>query len=217
MKFSSKEEQILLGVAVIVGLYDYFTIPFSSLLVALFFAIVLYVLTDSTFLVALVLIIPQFIKMINMVIGPKEGLSNPTNVNKLITSMTSKYSQGHNDEMGIEGYQNALEISSRVENLMKNVQPKAEVSGIIDDSPPTGVYPIEGNPSYPKFNEETMGTSIDSHTGIYTASEGSVPVTGTVESNPKQNPYVPNFDTIGLSAALARSSGATNASNIKAV
>ena len=215
MGISFKENQILLMVSFAIGMYDLLTIKFNQLLITLTFAIILYSLTHSLFLFTLVLIVPQFIKMINFVMkGSKESMTNPTEINTLITGMKTKYSQDVQ-----ESFTNALEIANSVENLKKVPQVKEEVSGETDISVESGPYPIEGNPSYPKFDEAKIGTSLESVTGIYTISEASIPATGTIDNQPKQNPYVPKFDELGLNTALAQTSIpiSANASNIRGV
>lgn len=216
MGISFKENQILLMVSVVIGMYDLLTIKFHQLLITLTFAVVLYGFTHSLFLFTLVLVVPQFIKMINFVMkGSKESMANPTEINTLITGMKTKYSQGV-PEIVQESFTDALEISNRIEHLKKVPQVKEEVSGEIDASLESGPYPIEGNPSYPKFDETKIGTSLDSVTGIYTIAETSIPATGTLDKQPKQNPYVPKFDELGLNTALSQASIpiSANASNV---
>lgn len=210
MKFNSKEEQILFMVAAILGLHDFFTLPFNSFVITLIFAVVLFYISESLFMLALVLLVPQVIHTFNKIMGIEERMTNPNEISERIVNMKKALPESFTD---------LNEISQRVESMKKVDQPKAEVSGVVDESLPSGTYPLEGTLSYPKFNEETIGTSVDTHTGIHTVSEASVPVVGTLNSLPKQNPYVPKFDEIGLSTALAQSSGNThlNASNIKAV
>ena len=210
MKFNSKEEQILFMVAAILGLHDFFTLPFNSFVITLIFAVVLFYISESLFMLALVLLVPQVIHTFNKIMGIEEKMTNPNEISQRIETMK---------KASPESFTDLNEISQRVESMKKVDQPKAEVSGVVDESLPSGAYPLEVTLSYPKINEETIGTSVDTHTNTDTVPEYSVPVVGTINSLPKQNPYVPKFDEIGLSTALAQSSGNTtlNASNIKAV
>ena len=210
MKFNSKEEQILFMVAAILGLHDFFTLPFNSFVITLIFAVVLFYISESLFMLTLVLLVPQVIHTFNKMMGIKEKFTNTNEISERIINMK---------KVSPESFTDLNEISQRVETMKKVDQPKVEVSGVVDESLPSGTYPMEGTLSYPKFNEETMGTSVDMNTNIHTIAEASLPAVGTIDSLPKQNPYVPKFDEIGLSTALSQSSGNStmNASNIKAL
>ena len=209
MKFSSKEEQILFVVTALIGLNDFFTLSFNSFLITLIFAALLYTLTESLYFIALVLLVPQFIRLVNKALNMKEGIMNPQEVSKRLEALKAK-----------ESFNNPNEVSQRVENLLNTKVDKIkEVSGIVDISQPSGVYPIEGNQSYPNFSEETMGTPVSTNTHIYTVTESAVPAMGILDSFPKQNPYVPNYDDLSINVALARTTNtpSINSSNIKGV
>lgn len=207
MKFNTKEQKILLVIFATILLYDFFTIHYNSFLIASVFGVVLYGLTDSLFLVTIVFIVPQFIKVFNGLLSNKDAMTDsPATITKRITEMKEQFTD-------------LKEISDRVEQLQKNKVSKVKnVSGVVEEKIPSGVYPIEGEPSYPKFME-AVGTSLDTNTHIYTTAESAIPAIGIKDSFPKQNPYVENFDDSSINTALARTTNGNslNAANIKAI
>jgi hypothetical protein len=224
MAYSLKENQIVLAVAVVLALYDFFTLPFNSFLVSCIFAATLYYITKSVFIIAFVFFIPQLIHISNKVIGNSEGMTNsPKEVSERIRSMTSKYSRGENlnpETPTKEYFTNATEVSQRVSELKKHAVPKTEtVSGVVDISMPSGTYPIEGNPSYPGFMREGfMGTNVNTMNRIETVPEEEVPPVGTIDKNPRANNVVEPFDDESVNTALIRNSSTNLApSNMKSV
>jgi hypothetical protein len=225
MTYSLKENQIVLAVAVVLGLYDFFTLPFNSFLVSCIFAGSLYYITKSTFIVAFVFFIPQLIHISNRILYNNEGMTNsPNEITDRIKSMNNKFSRGENlnpETPTKEYFTDAKEISERVSGLRaRNSSSKVdEVSGLVDISMPSGTYPIEGNPSYPGFmREEFMGTNINTNNRIETVSEEEIKPVGTIESNLRPNNVIESYDDESLKTALARNSSANlGPSNMKSV
>lgn len=225
MRYSLKENQIILAVAVVLGLYDFFTIPFNSFLVASIFAVTLYYLTNSVFIIAFVYFIPQLIHISNKVLGHSEGMVNSqSEVTDRIKSMTNKYNRGENlnpETPTKEYFTDAKEVSQRVSDIRnKNALPKVgEVSGLVDIEVPSEEYPIEGNPSYPGFMREGfMGTTLNSSNRIETVPEEDIPANGTVEKPMRANSVIEPYDDLSLDTALARtSSSKLSLANMKSV
>jgi len=225
MKFSAKENSILFVLAAVIALYDFFNIPFNSFLITTVFAIALYGFTKSPFFIAFIFLVPQFIKVINMLLGVREKMTDtPQNISSRLNSIKGKYSQGVNlnpETPTKEYFQDAKSVSDRVENVMKNnaIKKPSEVSGIVDISQPSGVYPIEGTPSYPNFMEATMGgVEINENTRIPTVPENSIPAVGTIQNNLLDRPYISTYDDISVSLALKRTTNDVpllTASNLK--
>lgn len=221
MKFSSKEQQILFVVAVVIGMYDFFTLHFNTFLLTSLFVGVLYMLTNSLFAVAFIYIVPQFIKLFNAALLMKhEGMTTDVNqISNRLEKMKQKYSQGVNlnPETPTESFTDLKEVSNRVQGLQKHTAPKIDnVAGVVDIALPSD-YPIEGNPSYPDFLKES-GTPIDVNGRIYTSAEESVPAMGIMDSFPKQNPFIKNYDELSMNTALAKGlNNNPNASNIMGV
>ena len=209
MKFTRKEESILVIIASTVALYDFFTIPLTSFLITVAFAGILFYLTRSYFLLALVFIVPQFINLLNSVMGnKKEKFTNVTEITKRIQEMRKE-----------EKFTNLNEISSRVESLKREYnKPKLNsVSGVVNND----LEPIVGNPSLPDFMREfeDLGTDIQTNSRIHTPSEYSVPASGVRNNFPRSNIHVPVIDDVSIDTALSTttSNGSTESSNLKSV
>ena len=216
MRYSLKENQIILAVAAVMGLYDFFSIPFNSFLLASIFALVLYYLTKSPFIVAFVYFIPQLIHISNIVLGREGMVGSQSEVTDRIKSMTNKYSRGENlnpETPTKEYFTDAKEVSQRVADLSnKNALPKVkEVSGLVDIDMPSGTYPIEGNPSYPGFMREGfMGTNVNNSTRIETMPEEEIPAMGTVETPMRASNVIEPFDDLSINTALARGNNSSS-------
>ena len=212
MKFTSKEENILVVIGSTIALYDFFTIPFNTFLITTTFAGLLFYLTRSPFIVTLVYIFPQFINVLNTLMGKnkKEKFmnANPNEISARIQKMKSAYKQ--------EPFTNLTEVSNRVQAIKKeHVLPRVkEVSGVVDE-------PVLGNASIPNFMAEfeNLGMNVETNTRIYTPTESSVPASGTQNNFPRNNVHVPVIDDISINTALAKTTtnNSTNSSNLKSV
>jgi len=223
-----KENQVVLLVATVLGLYDFFTVSFNSFLITSLFALVIYYITSSVFLIAFVYFIPQIIRISNLLMGNTDAFTNPQEqITERLKHMDSKFksAQGPNlnpETPTVEYFNDAKEISKRNEDLRnKNALPPVkEVSGIIDPSLPSGVYPIEGTPSYPNFMKESfIGVPSNTNTRIQTVPEEEVPVVGTMENQLKQTSTVEPFDDESVNTALQRNPNNSSLapSNIRSV
>jgi hypothetical protein len=209
MKFTRKEDNILLIITATVALYDFFTIPFNSFLITLAFAGILFYLTHSYYILAVIFIVPQFIALLNSVMGKKkENFNNITDISKRIQQMRKE-----------EHFTNLSEISSRVESLKKEYsQPKVDtVSGIVNND----VESIAGNTSLPHFMREfeDLGTNVQVNSRIHTPSEFSIPASGTRNNFPRSNIHVSVIDDVSIDTALSNTTanGSTESSNLKSV
>jgi hypothetical protein len=209
MKFTRKEDNILLIITATVALYDFFTIPFNSFLITLAFAGILFYLTHSYYILAVIFIVPQFITLLNSVMGKKkEKFNNITDINKRIQEMRQK-----------EKFTNLSEISNRVTSLKKEYnEPKVEnVSGIVNND----VESIAGNTSLPHFMREfeDLGTNVQVNSRIHTPSEFSIPASGTRNNFPRSNIHVSVIDDVSIDTALSNTTanGSTESSNLKSV
>ena len=245
MKLTTLEFKILMFVAPLIGVYDFFTLTLQTLIITAICTAGTFLLSKSLFLVTLVLLVPQFLRFVNIFTGVKETMGNPDEISQRVEALKKKYSQGVNlnpetsarvggvgginrssgssgNSGNSEKFTNAkpLDISARVEELKKKGLPKVQkVSGIVDTAMPSEIYPIQGNPSYPNFMEETMGTALNSNTNIHTTNENSIPAVGTMNSYPKESSYM-TYDDVSISSALARTltnPSGFNGSTIKSV
>jgi len=227
MKLALKENQVVLLVATVLGLYDFFTISFNSFLITSVFAAVIYYLTNAVFLIAFVYFIPQIIRISNVVLN-KESFKNPQElITERINHANAKFkaAQGPNlnpETPTLEYFNDAKEISKRNEDLRnKNaLAPVKEVSGIVDIDMPSGTYPIEGTPSYPNFMKESfIGVPSNTNTRIPTVPEEELPAIGTMENQLKSTAAVESYDDESINTALQRNANnsALHSSNIKSV
>ena len=220
-----KENQIIMIVTAVLALYDFFSVPFSSFLVTCVFALVIYYLTNSMFLLAFVFFVPQVIKMTNTILGRKENMTDtPKEISERLQNISKKFSRGVNlnpETPTKEYFTDAKEVSQRnIEIRNKNILPHVkEVEGVVDTSMPSGVYPIEGDPSYPNFMKEGfMGTNINASNRIETVPEETVPAVGTVEATVRANNVIEPYDDVSVNTALAKnSSNIPISSNMKSV
>lgn len=228
MKLSLKDNQVVLLLATVLALYDFFTVPFYSFIVTCIFAAVIYYLTNSTFLVAFVYFIPQIIRISNILLGKTESFTNPQEeISTRLKRMSSKYNSTLGPNLNpetptVEYFNDAKEVAKRNEDLRnKNALPEVkEVSGIIDATLPSGTYPIEGTPSYPNFMKESfIGAPSTTNARIQTVPEEEVPAVGTFKNSLKPTAAVEGFDDESVNTALQRNanSSALRSSNIKSV
>jgi hypothetical protein len=226
MKFQPKEKEILLVITAVLGLVDFFTLPFYSVLVTAVFAIVLYSLTESLFLLALVFLSPILISLVNKLLGIKDGFMNanvnPNEIADRLSKMKKNYSQGENlnpetptkpQPFVDEYFTDLLEVSKRVENINNNnKQPKInDVSAIVDRTLPIGPM-YQGLTGTPAFMEqfENLGTDVHTNTRIYTPNESSVPAMETLEQYPILHPAMNKLDTDSVNTALMRTTTSNN-------
>jgi len=197
MKFSSKEQHLLLIISVVIGLYDFFSIPFTSFIVTCIFAGILYYLTSSMYFVALCALVPQFIRLLNFVMNKKESFV-ATDPQQVMNAVRKQLENQGNKEL----FTNAAEVSQRVQELRNNkVKPVESTAGLVDISVPSSEIPIEGNPSTPSFMEQFQnGTSVDTNTRIYTGGQDTI--ISNERPQPRNSVLVEKFDMDGLGNAL---------------
>jgi len=170
-------------IAVLVTLYDLTTLSFQALLITGIFAIALYYITSSPYVLVCVLVAPQIIRILNFLMGKKEPYVNATEVKK----------------QNNESFVSAAEISDRVIKL-KNTQ----VMKKIDSPEPSNM--IEGNHQIPSFmtQYESLGVPVNNNERIPTQAEETVPPVGTLEHNPKENPFHTSVDTESIEMTMKR-------------
>jgi hypothetical protein len=220
MKSVLKENEVVMLVATVLGLYDLFTIPFNSFLIASLFAAVIFHLTKSLFLVAFVYFIPQIIRISNiLIINNKDSFKNrqeiiTENIKHMEAKEEIKEEEAEKAKTPtVEYFNSPNEISKRINDFKKN-SPQAkelEVSGFVD---------IEGTSSYPNFIKESfIGSPSDKNTRIETVPEEDVPRSGTIENKLKPTVSVEPFDDESVNRALQRNanSSALHSSNIKSL
>lgn len=204
MKYRMDEDKLVIIVTSLIALYDFFYLPIKTFLSTLIFAGLIFMLTKDLFFVALVLLVPNFILMINKLLGNKETFSNAKEISDRIQAIKRK-----------EPFVNPLEVAKRVEELKKQHQvPKVE-----NVEPSDFEHVVAGLEEAPALMGEDLGVPISVNGRIQTRTEDTVPKIGTIEKNPLENPYVRNFDDLSIGVALSRTTNnnAVNASDVEGV
>lgn len=204
MKYRLDEDKLVLIITSLIGLYDFMYLPIKTFLTTLVFAGVIYFITKELFFVAIVLLAPNFIVMINRLLGKKEGFNNAKEVSDRIQSIKRK-----------ETFVNPIEVAKRIEETKgKHQVPKVENVELSDQE-----HIVSGLDQAPAFMGEDLGVPVSVNGRIQTRTEDAVPKVGTIEKNPLENPYVRNFDDESIGVALSRTTNnnAVNASNVDGV
>jgi hypothetical protein len=204
MKYRIDEDKVIVIITALIALYDFMYLPLKTFLTTLIFVGLIYMLTKDLFFVALVLLVPNFILMINRLLGYKEKFSNAKEISDRIQSIKRK-----------EPFVNPVEISKRVEEIKKQHQaPKVE-----NVEPSDFEHVVSGLEEAPAFMGEDLGVPISVNGRIQTRTENTVPKVGTVEKNPLENPYVRSFDdqSIGIALSKTTNNNAINASDVEGV
>ena len=204
MKYRVDEDKVIVIITSLIALYDFMYLPLKTFLTTLIFVGLIFMLTKDLFFVALVLLVPNFILMINRLLGYKEKFSNAKEISDRIQSIKRK-----------EPFINPVEISKRVEEIKKQHQvPKVE-----NVEPSDFDHVVAGLEEAPAFMGEDLGVPISVNGRIQTRTENTVPKVGTVEKNPLENPYVRSFDdqSIGIALSKTTNNNAINASDIEGV
>lgn len=188
MKYRVDEDKLVMIITSVIALYDFMYLPFKTFLTTLVFVVLIYFLTKDLFFVALVLLVPNFILMINRLLG-KETFTNPKEISDRIQSIKRK-----------EPFTNPLEVAKRVQDVKKDhAIPKVENVELSDME-----HIVSGLDEAPAFMGKDLGVPVSVNGRISTRTEEAVPKVGTIEKNPLENPYVRNFDDESIGVALSR-------------
>lgn len=204
MKYRIDEDKVILIITSLIALYDFMYLPLKTFLTTLIFVALIFFLTKDLFFVALVLLVPNFILMINRLLGNKETFNNAKEISDRIQIIKRK-----------ETFVNPTEIAKRIEEVKKQHQvPKVE-----NVEPSDFDHVVAGLEEAPAFMGKDLGVPVSVNGRIQTRTEDTVPKIGTIEKNPLENPYVRNFDDESIGVALSRTTNnnAVNASDVEGV
>jgi len=195
MKLRFSEDKIILIITSLLALYDIIYLPYKTLLTTLVFAFVIYMLTNEIFFVALVLLVPNFIILINKLFGNKEKFTTIKEISDRIKSIKK------------EPFVGALEVAERVKSIKEGKLSNNEVADLSN---------LEKLPS---FMNEDVGVDLNENTRIKTDVETSVPKIGTTEKNPIENPIINNYDSESIDVALSKTTNnnAINPGNLNSI
>ena len=194
MKLPVKEVQILNFLSVAVTLYNFFTLSFNSFIISLIIAVAFYFFTKSQVLFVSLIIVPQFIRLVNGIIfGKKETFMTATPQEVIENLKKLKNSN--------ESFVNLQEVSDRVINLKKDskVPPVEKLSALVDAS----IMPTVDSIAFLEQFENR--TDLNENTRIMTIPENAVPSVGTVEKNARAMVAVEPFDAEAVNTALVPS------------
>ena len=194
MKLPVKEVQILNFLSVAVTLYNFFTLSFNSFIISLIIAVAFYFFTKSQVLFVSLIIVPQFIRLVNGIIfGKKETFMTATPQEVIENLKKLKNSN--------ESFVNLQEVSDRVINLKKDskVAPVEKLSALVDAS----IMPTVDSIAFLEQFENR--TDLNENTRIMTIPENAVPSVGTVEKNARAMVAVEPFDAEAVNTALVPS------------
>jgi hypothetical protein len=194
MKLPVKEVQILNFLSVALTLYNFFTLPFNSFIISLIIAIAFYLFTKSQVLFVSLIIVPQFLRLVNgLISGKKENFmtATPQEVVENLKKMKKP----------TEPFVNLKEVSDRVINLKKDskVPPVEKLSALVDAS----IMPTVDSIAFLEQFENR--TDLNENTRIMTIPENAVPSVGTVEKNARAMVAVEPFDAEAVNTALVPS------------
>ena len=191
MKLPVKEVQILNFLSVAVTLYNFFTLSFNSFIISLIIAVAFYFFTKSQVLFVSLIIVPQFIRLVNGIIfGKKETFMTAT-PQEVIENLKNSN----------ESFVNLQEVSDRVINLKKDskVAPVEKLSALVDAS----IMPTVDSIAFLEQFENR--TDLNENTRIMTIPENAVPSLGTVEKNARAMVAIEPFDAEAVNTALVPS------------
>ena len=194
MKLPVKEVQILNFLSVAVTLYNFFTLSFNSFIISLIIAVAFYFFTKSQVLFVSLIIVPQFIRLVNGIIfGKKETFMTATPQEVIENLKKLKNSN--------ESFVNLQEVSDRVINLKKDskVPPVEKLSALVDAS----IMPTVDSIAFLEQFENR--TDLNENTRIMTIPENAVPSVGTVEKNARAMVAIEPFDAEAVNTALVPS------------
>lgn len=202
MKLRFSEDKIILIITSLLALYDIIYLPYKTLLTTLVFAFVIYMLTNEMFFVALVLLVPNFILLINKLFGNKEKFTTIKEISDRIKSIKK------------EPFVGALEVAERVNDIKKG-----KYSNMERDQPKNEVADLSNLEKLPSFMNEDVGIDVNENTRIKTDVENSVPKIGTTDKNPIENPIISNYDSESINIALSKTTNnnAINPGNLNSI
>jgi hypothetical protein len=194
MKLPVKEVQILNFLSVALTLYNFLTLSFKSFIISLIIAIAFYLFTKSQVLFVSLIIVPQFLRLVNGFISGKKEKFMTATPEEVIENLKKMKNQ-------TEPFVNLKEVSDRVVNLKKDskVPPVEKLSALVDAS----IMPTVDSIAFLEQFENR--TDLNENTRIMTIPENAVPSVGTVEKNARAMVAVEPFDAEAVNTALVPS------------
>ena len=191
-----------LFIILLIAGYDLVTLPFNSFIITLVFATIGFMLTKSLLFTASVFVVPQLIRLMNIILLNKNESFVPKNPEEVINSV-KQFKQAK----PTEAFNNPNEIIERVKSLQN--EPKEEDK---DE--------LEGTVDSLKFLEQFDNlTGVNENQRIHTVNETAIPAMPTIMNTNRPTAAVEAFDNTSLNTALIRSTNTNTpvSSNINSI
>jgi len=209
-----KENLVVQVIAGLIALYDISTLSIQAVLITSIFAISLFYITSSYYVLVCVLLTPQVIRILNFLMGKNETFANatPELIQKNLESIQAKQKEMYKKE----SFTTAIEVADRVKSL-KNDSVLNKVSNpdslnldsVLEGDvykPSTDKQVPDGDTYIPSFMRqyESLGVPLNVNGRIPTQVEESVPHVGVVDRNPQENPFLKGIDTESIEVTMKR-------------
>jgi hypothetical protein len=191
-----------LFIILLIAGYDLVTLPFNSFIITLVIATLAFISTKSLLFTTSVFVIPQLIRLMNIILLNKNESFVPKNPEEVINTVKK-----FKENKSTEAFNNPNEIIDRVKSLQN--EPKEEDK---DE--------LEGTVDSLKFLEQFDNlTEVNENQRIYTINETAIPAMPTIMNKNRPTAAVEAFDNTSLNTALIRSSNTNKpvSSNINSV
>jgi hypothetical protein len=191
-----------LFIILLIAGYDLISLPFNSFIITLVIATLAFISTKSLLFTASVFVVPQLIRLMNIILLNKNESFVPKNPEEVINTVKK-----FKENKSTEAFNNPNEIIDRVKSLQN--EPKEEDK---DE--------LEGTVDSLKFLEQFDNlTGVNENQRIHTVNETTIPAVPTIMNKNRPTAAVEAFDNTSLNTALIRSSNTNKpvSSNINSV
>lgn len=191
-----------LFIILLIAGYDLISLPFNSFIITLVIATIAFMSTKSFLFTASVLIVPQLIRLMNIILLNKNESFVPKNPEEVINSVKQ-----FKENKSTEAFTDPDEIVERIKSIQneKEEEDKDELEGTVDSL---------------KFLEQFDNlTEVNENQRIHTVNETAIPAMPTIMNKNRPTAAVEPFDNTSLNTALTRSTNTNTpvSSNINSV
>jgi len=177
-----------LFIILLIAGYDLISLPFNSFIITLVIATLAFISTKSLLFTASVFVVPQLIRLMNIILLNKNESFVPKNPEEVINTVKK-----FKENKSTEAFNNPNEIIDRVKSLQN--EPKEEDK---DE--------LEGTVDSLKFLEQFDNlTEVNENQRIHTVNETAIPAMPTIMNKNRPTAAVEAFDNTSLNTALIRS------------
>jgi hypothetical protein len=191
-----------LFIILLIAGYNLISLPFNSFIITLVIATLAFISTKSLLFTASVFVVPQLIRLMNIILLNKNESFVPKNPEEVINTVKK-----FKENKSTEAFNNPNEIIDRVKSLQN--EPKEEDK---DE--------LEGTVDSLKFLEQFDNlTEVNENQRIYTVNETAIPAMPTIMNKNRPTAAVEPFDNTSLNTALVKSTNSNKpvSSNINSI